>query len=97
MKLRFQQSGGFAGLVRGCEMKMADLPPALSSLVAELQKSGLPKSRGPSALRDGMMCELWLEGPNQKIKFTLQDGETPEELEPLLEFLRSRSKPQAPV
>lgn len=97
MKLRFQQSGGFAGLVRGCEIKTADLPPAISSLVAELQKSGLPKSAAPSALRDGMMCELWLEEPKQTVKFTLQDGEVPEKLEPLLEFLRSRSKPQAPV
>lgn len=97
MKLRFQQSGGFAGLVRGCEIKTADLPPALGLLVAELQKSGLPKGGGSSAMRDGMMCELWLEEPKHPVKFTLQDGAVPEKLEPLLEFLRSRSKPQAPV
>ena len=97
MKLRFQQSGGFAGLVRGCELLVADLPPHLSSLVKELVKTGSAEPAAGGPMRDGLMFELWIEAPSKKVTMTMPDTAIPPRLTPLLEYLKMQSRPQAPI
>ena len=94
MKVRYRQSGGYAGLVLGCELDTDKLPPGeaaqLARLVkqAALDKVGIKQS---SRGRDLINHEIIVENNGRTTKASFDDMTIPADVPPLLDFLRSRA------
>jgi Emfourin len=100
MKVAFLQSGGFAGLLRGCELDTAELPAAEAvKLRAMVEASGLRagKSAPPPGARDLIGYEIRIETDDGELTAAFDDASVPAEAEPLLAYLRKRSTPRPPA
>lgn len=99
MKIKFVQSGGFVGMLKGCTIDATDLAPderqQLESLVAA---SGLTESleRFSSAGRDLRQYEIVIERDAMVQRIVCDDHSVPEAARPLLAFLAARARPQPP-
>jgi hypothetical protein len=93
MKLHFQQSGGFAGLVRGCDVRVEDLPAKLARLATELGGGDVASSSPDPAARDDIRYQLSIVKSGQRIDFEAAPSTLPERFEPLFEYLVGASKP----
>jgi hypothetical protein len=94
MKLRFVQSGGFAGLLRGVELDTASLPPKLGKLAEQLlQRAGDLPSVASSASRDACSYSLSVEGPDGPKDVQFSDATLPDKFASLIEHLAAASKP----
>ena len=99
MKIMFLQSGGFAGMLKGCTIDDADLAPderrELESLVAA---SGLSESfeQFSSAGRDLRQYEIVIEQDARVRRIVCDDHSVPEATRPLVAFLAARARPQPP-
>jgi hypothetical protein len=93
MKIRFRQTGGFAGLSLGSELDSEKLPAAeageLERLIrqAALDQVGTKKSRGA----DLTNYEMTVEDKGRTTKASFDDMTIPVNAQPLLDFLRSRA------
>jgi hypothetical protein len=96
-RVRFRQSGGFANLVRGCEVAAEDLTAAHRLAVERVAGSaeGAPRVTAPSA-RDQVMYELELDTDAGVRRFEFDEMSVPDGLGPLVEWLQQRSRPMAP-
>ncbi len=99
LKVTFEQSGGFAGLVKGCVLD-ADALPAdesaeLRRLVAAsgLETSSKVTSRGA---RDRRQLAITIDRGGERVAIVCDDGCTPEGARPLVAFLAARAKPVRP-
>jgi hypothetical protein len=98
MKVTFRQSGGYTGLIKGCEID-TDLLPSdeairLQSLV---ERSGILKAEGgqtPNA-RDLFDYEIIVEIGKDIYHVSFDSSATPKNVMPLLEYLKSRAKPRS--
>jgi hypothetical protein len=94
MKVRYRQTGGFAGVVLGCELDTEKLPPReaeeLERLVkqAELEKAGVKKS---SRGRDLTNYEINVDHNRRTTKASFDDMTAPAHVQALLDFLKSRA------
>lgn len=99
MRITFMQSGGFAGILKGCTIEAADLAHderrELESLVAA---SGLSESfeQFSSTGRDLRQYEIVIEQDARKQRILCDDRSVPESARPLLAFLVARARPQPP-
>ena len=99
LKVTFEQSGGFAGLVKGCCLD-ADALPADES--AELRRlvaaSGLDVSREDLSrgARDRRQIAITIERGGERVAIVCDDGCTPEGARPLVAFLAARARPVRP-
>ena len=97
MKITFLQSGGFAGMLKGCTIDTADLAAderqELESLIAA---SGLTESleRFSSAGRDLRQYEIVIEQHATVHRIVCDDRSVPESARPLVAFLAARARPQ---
>ena len=98
MRVKFLQSGGVVGAVRGCDLDTTTLPSAearqLESLV---HSSGLPASgefRSPDS-RDLRLYEIRVESESHAIAVTFDEHTVPERARPLISFLRRNATPRA--
>ena len=95
MKVRFRQSGGFAGLVLGCDLDTSTLPPAeaqeLTRLVKQANLEKIQTRRSEKA-RDLQNYEVAVEGDGITAKATFDDMSVDANVEPLLDFLRQRAR-----
>jgi hypothetical protein len=95
MKIRFRQSGGFGGLVLGCDLDTSTLPPAeaqeLTRLVKQANLEKIQTRRSEKA-RDLQNYEIAIEGEGLTAKKTLDDMSVDANAEPLLDFLRERAR-----
>jgi hypothetical protein len=97
MKITFLQSGGFAGMLKGCTIDAADLAPGerleLESLVVA---SGLSESleRFSSTGRDLRQYEIVIERDARVQRIVCDDRSVPEAVRPLVAFLSARARPQ---
>ena len=99
MKVRFRQSGGFAGLVRGAELDTAALagPEAaeLERLVAAARLASTKRTATRGADRQQYEIVVEREGaPNTEARFG--DDALSDELAALVAFLRARARPIKP-
>ena len=95
MKIRFRQTGGFGGLVLGCDLDTSTLPPAEAQELARLVKqANLEKiqTRRSEKARDLQNYEIAVEGDGMIAKATIDDMSVDANVEPLLEFLRQRAR-----
>lgn len=94
MKVRFRQTGGFGGLVRGCDLDTDAMPRTeanqLVRLVrqANIQEAG--ERRHPRG-RDLLVYEIVLEEGGRRLKVSFDSMSTPPEVEPLVQFLAQRA------
>ena len=95
MKVRFRQTGGFGGLVLGCDLDTSTLPPAeaqeLTRLVKQANLEKIQTRRSEKA-RDLQNYEIAVEGDGITAKATFDDMSVDANVEPLLEFLRRRAR-----
>ena len=99
MKITFVQSGGFAGMIKGCVIDAAGLDPdARQELESLVTASGLTESmeRSSSAGRDLRQYEIVLERDASVQRIICDDRSVPEAARPLVAFLAARARPQPP-
>ena len=89
--VRFRQSGGFAGLVRGAEIDGGELTGAERRA---LERADSASSAGHGgAARDTFVYELELDTDEGVRRLTFDESGAPAALEPLLQRLSARAKP----
>jgi len=94
MKIRFRQTGGFGGLVLGCDLNTSTLPPAESQELTRLVKQAdLEKiqTRRSEKGRDLQSYEITVEN-EITAKVSFDDMSMPANIRPLLDFLRQRAR-----
>src|SRR5262245_18825200 len=95
MKVRFRQTGGFGGLVLGCDLDTSTLPPAEAQELAHLVKqAALEKiqTRRSEKARDLQNYEIAVDGAELRAKASFDDMSIDANVKPLLEFLRQRAR-----
>ncbi|MBI3821819.1 MAG: hypothetical protein HY289_03960 [Planctomycetes bacterium] len=99
MKVAFTQSGGFAGLVKGCELDTASLAP---ELVADLERlvrasglSGAGSFLSPGA-RDALQYEIAIDDGGQRVAVSYDDTTLPAAAKPLVGLLKKHARPMKP-
>jgi hypothetical protein len=100
MKVRFVQSGGFAGITKGCEFDAATLSPKLTREIETLiQGSKIPGfgTSAPASGRDLRQYEIIIEEGDRKIDITFDDSTIPELAKTLLGFLKRNARPGPPT
>ena len=99
MKIRFRQSGGFAGLIRGADIDTAALPaPEAAALERLIAAARLASAKGTAARgADRQQYEITVEREGTpKVETRFGDGELSDERAALVAFLRARAKPIKP-
>jgi Emfourin len=104
-KIRFRQTGGFAGLVRGCELAPKDLDTKEGARLERLlRQSGLAESapahpaapaQGPDrdSARDLIKYEIEIESASGTARFELDDLDLSENVALLVAFLLKHARP----
>ena len=95
-KIRFRQSGGFAGLMRGVDVPASELSTAeLRALehYATGERATPPRS---SKGRDMFNYELDLDTDNGPVRLEFDESSVPHQLSDLVSSLAKRSGPVAP-
>ena len=96
MKVKFGQSGGYAGLRRGCELDTDSLPAdEAATLQSLVEQSGILQAksgRTPTA-RDLFNYDITIETSQGSHHVSFDDMTMPESVDPLLEYLQDRAKP----
>jgi len=98
MKVRFLQSGGFAGIIKGCELDSATLSPdAAQDLEGLIRDSGISGSGEflSDTGRDLQQYEIRIEDGNLKSSVVFDDMSVPHSARPLLGFLKKHARPKA--
>lgn len=93
MKLRFRQSGGFAGLERGCEVAVAALTPELRKLLEHALAHAESPPASPLGGADLTQYSLAVDTPGKGRELRFDDTTVPPALAPLLAHLTAASKP----
>jgi hypothetical protein len=97
MRIRYRESGGYAGLLRGAEVEAEDLPPdAAAALDALVERGGEPRPEPARAARDQMAYEISVATEGGPVNLRFDDADLPEEALPLLDYLRERAGPRSP-
>jgi hypothetical protein len=93
----FREWGGFGGLVRGCELDPAAMEPGEGKLLGELVKKcsfSPPDEGAPDEARDTVSYEITVEEKGGRRRLSFDDLSVPPSAEPLLTYLRERSRPR---
>ena len=98
MKVVFRQFGGFAGLLRGCELDTRALPtPQARELERLVQKSGIVGHRHAhsESARDLQEYEIEIQDNGNSASVAFDDGTVPSGVQPLLKLLKRCAVPSA--
>lgn len=99
MKVRFDQSGGYAGLLRGCEIDLNALPTEKAKELEQLVKASAISASGEflsDSSRDLHQYEITIEDGGSKTSVIFDDESIPQSAKPLIGYLKKCSKPKAP-
>ena len=97
MKVRFHQSGGYAGLLKGCEIDTAALEPQKAEELIQLvrQSSLSPKGQFLSkSSRDLHQYEIQIDDGAAESSVTYDEESVPPSARALIGYLKKCSKPQ---
>lgn len=95
MHIRFKQTGGFAGLTKTFETELEELSAAdaseLRSLVdaSRWRETSIPPA--PS-FPDAFSYQLEISDAGENRRFFFHDGNAPESLKPLLDWISDRAR-----
>jgi hypothetical protein len=97
--VRFRQSGGVAGLLRGCDVAGAEIADidrrALATHLDALGGSDAPARVPDEGMRDAIEYELTVDTTAGVRRLLLHDDAIPSELANLVHVLRARCRPVA--
>ncbi len=96
MKITFRQSGGYAGLIRGCELDTDALPDEeVARLRSLVQQSGILQAQSNPTPNAFDLCnyELTIETNEGIHQISCDDLSLPEEAVPLVEYLQEQARP----
>jgi hypothetical protein len=99
MKVNFRQSGGFAGLVLGCDLDTQTMAAAeAGELLRLVRQAGLEKVGTKTSTKgaDLTRYEIVVTDNGRSIKAVVDDMTIPDNVRPLMEFLSRRSRAVAP-
>jgi hypothetical protein len=99
MVVRFTQSGGYAGLLKGCELDTKALPPEEAKTLEDLvEASALPASGEflSNSSRDLRQYEISIDNGRSKTSVVFDEETVPQSAKPLISYLAKCSKPIAP-
>lgn len=98
-RVAFTQSGGFAGIVKGCTLDAAALGAAereeFERLVAEAGLERSAETLSPSA-RDRKRYSIVIERAGNSVTVVCDDATLPPEARDLLAYLVARARPVTP-
>ena len=97
MKITFRQPGGFAGLIRGCELDTDSLHPDEAAKLASLVKqSNILQAKGGRTpdVCDAIDYQIAVETSQGTHQLSCDDLSCPESAQPLLDYLQGRAQPQ---
>ena len=98
MKIGFVQSGGFVGLLRGCELDTTQLPPEAGQELEHLAKTSGISASGTffSELgRDLQQYDITIDDGNSEVSVTFDDETLPAAVRLLVDYLQKHSRPMA--
>ncbi|HQZ18668.1 MAG TPA: hypothetical protein PLD86_17480 [Vicinamibacteria bacterium] len=99
LRIRYVQSGGFAGLIRGCTLDAAALGPTAAAVLKRLVKAA-PLAKLKTARTQGaadlLLHDFAIETDAGTFHLTFDDLTLPKALKPLVAFLARRSNPVPP-
>jgi hypothetical protein len=96
MIIRFMQSGGYAGLLKGCELDTKTLPPEKAKELEQLvEASAIPASGEflSDSSRDLHQYEITIENGASKTSVVFDDESIPQSAKQLIGYLKKCSKP----
>ena len=97
MKIKFRQTGGFVGLVIGCEVNTVLLPADKAARLQSLvEQSGILQAtskRTPNAA-DLLIYDFTIETRDGCHQVSFDDLSLPEPVRPLLEYLQNQARSQ---
>jgi hypothetical protein len=99
LKIRYVQSGGFAGLTRGCALDAATIAPSTASVLKRLVNGVLRakvKTARTQGVADLLLHEFTIETETGTHRLSFDDLSLPKPLKPLVAFLARRCKPLPP-
>lgn len=99
MRIKFVQSGGYAGLVRGCELDASSLTGDAAESFAFLRnllKTSDGTIRENSAGKDVTVYQIEIITGDRSDVISFDDMTMPEKLYPLVQILIESSKPLKP-
>lgn len=104
LRVIFEQSGGVAGLMLGCELDRSQLAPddaeELTRLVAASGLTAPSAATGPGGgaqgARDLRIYVIIVETDSGETRAVFDDATIPDTVGPLLEFLMDRARPRPP-
>jgi hypothetical protein len=99
MRVRFDQSGGYAGLIKGCEIDTTTLPPEKAKEIEQLVKQSGTLTSGnflSDSSRDLQQYEITIEDGPVKTSAVFDDKTVPHSAKPLIGFLKKCAKPRPP-
>lgn len=99
MLITFIQSGGFAGLVKGCRIDSAQLEQAERAVVEKLVETAAWTASWQrfSAGRDRLQYDILIEREASTVHVECDDASVPESAKPLVAYLKGRARPQRPA
>ena len=92
MKIQFRQSGGFAGLIRGCDLDTKTLNKSEAEHIERLASAAKSPAATPTGA-DLTSYEIEITDGGRKKKLTLDDMSLTAETAPLVELLAQHAKP----
>lgn len=97
MRIRFERSGGFAGLVQAVTVDTASLPEgearALEELVQGARLAELPTARpAPARGADRLCYRLTVEAEGRRQEIEVCEPDVPDRLQPLLRQLAKMAR-----
>jgi hypothetical protein len=99
MKVRFAESGGFAGLVKECGLDSSRMPPEEGRELERLVKAAGISASGEflsKSGRDLRQYEIVIEDGASRTAAVFDDETLPAATRPLIGFLRKYARPAAP-
>lgn len=99
LRIRYVQSGGFAGLIRGCTLDAAALAPSAAAVMKRLV-GAVPltkmKTVRTQGVADLLLHDFAIETDAGMHHLSFDDLTLPKPLKPLVGFLARRIKPLPP-
>jgi hypothetical protein len=98
MKVQFEQSGGYAGLLRGCELDTTALPPEKAKELEQLVNASAISHSGEflsNSSRDLYQYQITIEHGARKTSVIFDDESIPQSAKQLIGYLKKCSVPKA--
>ena len=99
LRIGYVQSGGFAGLIRGCTIDAAALAPAAATVMKRLVEAAplaKMKTARTQGVADLLLHDFAIETDAGTLHLSFDDLTLPKALKPLMAFLARRCKPMPP-